>query len=305
MFIDEKYEGIDFTQMNAWLDDLVSMGRKHNTIVMHRNNVRQCLLALRNAGRSTDAFSLMSDDVLFLWKSMELKESVKWAYLRSLANMVSFHTGKDIVKDARILHNRVETDRVFISKDTFVKVYGIGDEFQRLVLCLGAYMGLRRAEMASIRDCDIRDGMLRVHGKGHGDSGLIVNLPIPAPVNVAIQNYRKSPLKNGIRRDDYLLQAHDRNGDLHGVSPSRISDSVRDLGKRASVKITTHALRRFFATTLYYDVGCDLQTMKGLMRHADISTTLKCYVNADDRKEREASQRLSDCLEALMRECQV
>ena len=119
-------------------------------------------------------------------------------------------------------------------------------------------------------------------------------MQIPAPVERAIAEYRASMRGKGRRGDDHLLQAVARDHVLRGVTPSRISNSITDLGKSIGVRITTHSLRRYFATTLYYSTGCDLQTVRRLMRHADVSTTLRCYVDAYDQRAQVASERLAD-----------
>ena len=79
-----------------------------------------------------------------------------------------------------------------------------------------------------------------------------------------------------------------------------ISTEMTDLGKKVGFTITTHSLRRFYATLLYYDTGSDLQTLRHMMRHANVSTTLRCYVEAYEEKEREASNKLTDLISQLV-----
>ena len=286
----------DMTETNMWIDDLRLKGRKENTIATHRGNIKQCLRALMADGRSTKAAEMTVEDIQFLWKTLKVKEEVRHAYLRSLSNMVMFHTRADIVKEANILYNREVCNRVFIDKDEFRLAFANANQMQRLILCLGAYMGLRRNEMANLRDSDIRDGILTIHGKGHGESGLVVNVRIPVPVLAAIDEYNASPFKAGIRSDDYLIQSRGRDKRLHRIHAVKISDAVTDLARKVGIRMTTHSLRRFYATMLYYDANSDLQTLKNLMRHANINTTLKCYVDAYDLREREASERLTDLI---------
>ena len=292
--MDDIYRHIDMEQTDRWIDHLRSLNRKENTLCTHRNNVRRCLLYLHEGGRTTDVSRLTTDDVLYLWRVLPVKEEVRRAYLRSLAGLTVFVTGVDVVKGANLLHNRESRTRVFITDGEFTTVYAAADPFQRVVLCLGAYMGLRRGEMQSIRDVDIREGVMRIHGKGHGEEGLVAYARIPEPVEEAIREYRASPMKSGMRDDDYLLQTRGREGRVHRVNLSRVSDSVTELGRRTGVRITTHSLRRYFATTLYDETNCDLQTVRKLMRHADVSTTLKCYVDAYDERERAACERLTE-----------
>lgn len=288
------------TETDDWLRHLGSMGRKDGTLRTHRNNVRRCLETLAADGRSTDARDIATGDILFLWRTLPVKEAVRRSYLRSLSCMVRYHNGRDVLKDANLLHNRESRDRVFIGKEDFATVYAHADPRQRVILCLGAYMGLRRSEIASIRDSDIRDGRLQVHGKGHGEQGMVVTVPIPDDVMREIESYRASGMKEGRRLDDHLVQNRDHRGNLHGMHPSRISETVRCLGDRCGVPITTHSLRRFFATTLYYETGCDIQTIRGMMRHADAGTTLRCYVEPYKEREDLARRDLEVFLGALV-----
>ena len=298
--MDHHTECVMMRQTDEWLEHLRSLNRKEDTLRTHRSNVKRCLLFLMADGRSTDAEDIDSDDIQYLWRTVPVKEDVRRAYLRSLAGMVTFHTGVDVVKQADILHNRESRERVFIEDRDFRIAYVAADPFQRVILCLGAYMGLRRSEMKAIRDDDIDRGTLTIHGKGHGQDGLVAYMQIPAPVERAIQEYRASLEGRGRRGDDYLLQCMSRDGTLRSVSPSKISNAITDLGKDTGMRITTHSLRRYFATTLYYTTGCDLQTVRRLMRHADVSTTLKCYVDAYDQKAMVASARLAEHIGRLV-----
>lgn len=289
------------SETDQWLQSLRSNGRKESTIRTHRGNVHRCLLCLIADGRTTEAAGIGPDDVMHLWRSLEVKESVRTAYLRSLAGMVAFHTGRDVVKGTNILHNRAVNDRIFITEDEFIAAYSAADPFQCVILCLGAYMGLRRGEMAAIRDGDLSDGILTVHGKGHGEEGLVFKMQVPEPVIAAVNAYRSSPMKAGERMDDHLLQTRDHRGRLHGAHVSRISDAVSRLAKATGSRMTTHSLRRFYATSLYYETGCDIQTVRSLMRHSDVTTTLRCYVDACDIREKKASEALTRYIGSLLR----
>ena len=287
-------------QTDEWLDHLRAVNRKDNTIHTHRNNVKRCLMFLHADYRPTDAFEIGVDDINYLWRAIPVKETVRIAYLRSLSGMVEYHSGINILKRTELLRHRDSHDRVFIRDGEFRKAYIAADPLQRLVLCLGAYMGLRRCEMHAIRDGDIDRGILTIHGKGHGSEGLVAYMRIPAPVLEAIDEYRVSDYKRGIRKDDYLIQCRNRDERIGHMPISRISDCMTDLAHDTGVRITTHSLRRYYATTLYYTTGTDLQTVRKLMRHADISTTLKCYIDAYDETAMLASDRLTRHIEEVL-----
>ena len=76
---------------------------------------------------------------------------------------------------------------------------------------------------------------------------------------------------------------------------------MTQLAKDAGVEATCHGLRRMFATTLYFKVDCDTASLKSLMRHADVSTTFKCYIDAYDLHEREAVDRLSEYMSGMLK----
>ena len=93
-------------QTDEWLDHLRSLNRKEDTLRTHRSNVRRCLVFLMADNRSTEAEDIDQDDIQYLWKVLPVKEDVRRAYLRSLAGMIEYHTGTDVVKKADLLHNR-------------------------------------------------------------------------------------------------------------------------------------------------------------------------------------------------------
>lgn len=292
---------IDMGQAEEWLSHLIAHGRKANSVNTHRNNLRQCFAYLQADGRSYRAEDITVDDIHYLWAAMDVKDSLRMTYLRTLAGMIIHFTGRDVVKQADILFNREVRDRVFISDEEFSLLYMNADPLQRLIMVLGGFMGLRRVEMHGIRDSDIRGNQVTIHGKGHGERGLMMTVVIPGPVMTAMEEYReyRDSLGRG-RSDDYLIQTPGRDGWLHRINISRITDTITDLGKVCGIEVTVHSFRRFYATTLYYETGCDVQTLRCLMRHANIATTFKCYVDACDVREREASEKLTGYISGLI-----
>ena len=105
------------------------------------------------------------------------------------------------------------------------------------------------------------------------------------------------------RSDDRLIVYYDKDTDEirhyydDGAAPSMM---IRRLGKSVGVEATCHSLRRLFCTNLYYGVngepGCDLATLKDLMRHANINTTLECYINVREKEKDETIRRFGATL---------
>lgn len=216
--------------------------------------------------------------------------------MHQLANFVQFTTGRDPVKQAGLLYNRESIDRVWIDLDDFKRMMAAADPTQRVILILGGMMGLRRSEIAGLRDGDIDGNRMTVRGKGHGRDGLVSVMEMPPPATKEMNRYFRwrEPYR---RADDHVVQhLFVTYGELRGISPKYVSDSVRKLGLKAGVRATSHSLRRMYGTALYYECGCDPATLKDLLRHASINTTFKCYIGSSEKRKKEAMDALSELM---------
>lgn len=280
------------------MESLERMGRKPLTISTYRKNLKQCMKVLETNGVEMNALTLTPDDFVMLYNRMPQKEEVRKAYMRTLAQLCVFHSGHDPMKKAGILFNREQRHRDFLTDEDFHRLYENVDPTMRMVVILGGCMGLRRAEIASVRDEDIRGGYLTVWGKGHG-KGLRVQLRIPQVVEDEIMRYRAWKATKQNSGDGYLVQ----NGKvLSRVALSTLSTRMAQLSRKLGIHGTIHSLRRYYATTLYDVTQSDIVTVSRLMRHADVSTTAKCYINSSDRQEREAMRRLDEYVQGMLME---
>lgn len=167
---------------------------------------------------------------------------------------------------------------------------------EHLILCLGVTMGLRCAEIFKIRLSDIEDGRLTIRGKRHGPEGKVVVVSITSAVARAIEEYL--PVRSSIierygdnSEGSLLIQQWKGRGCL--LNSWNVNDIVKRLGMRHGVDLTNHSLRRLYATTLY-DKGVDQDTLRRMMRHSNIQTTMQCYLEADPRRMKDASDRIDD-----------
>lgn len=110
----------------------------------------------------------------------------------------------------------------------------------KLMLLLGAYAGLRRSEIATIRDTDLEGSFLRVHGKG------------------------------GRTR---MVPAHPRIVEMwpprYEASPATVARRVK---KALGGKWTTHSLRHRFATR-FYQATDDVLLTQQVLGHSSPATT--------------------------------
>ena len=141
-------------------------------------------------------------------------------------------------------------------------------------------MGLRASEIAHIELSHIKDGQLEIHGKGHGKLGKVCTRPIPPEVMKVIEDYmpmRKKILEEkGDHSEDRLLVRRYAHAGCP-IDRSVVADMCKTMSRKTGITFSPHTLRRLFVMT-GYDNGVDLVTLRVMARHANINTTLNCYV---------------------------
>lgn len=218
------------------------------------------------------------------------KESTARGYLTRWGQYAEWVTGRDPVKHARLMWNKNEAERVWIDAEGYRRLYSAAGPRERLMLALGATMGLRREEIMTLSLGQLRDGGIEIHGKGHGEEGSVEWRPMSRAVSEALAEWM--PERRRLRPTcDALLVS--RTGEA--MEKSTMDWIMRQLGRRAGVKVTPHALRRLFATTMR-DEGVDLETMARMMRHASPSTTMAYYLKPDPRRMAAASEAVDSVL---------
>lgn len=207
-------------------------------------------------------------------------------YLYTFGWFMDFATGYNPFPDARIRFNGETVRRRFIFNDEWVELYRAADVTERLILGLGASMGLRRKEIVSIELDDIKGDKLYVKGKGAG-AGKVEIMVMSELVRRDLGPYlehRERILNEYGDRSNGRLFINERMRNVGRPMSIRALETVLDgLVKRSGVSFSPHCLRRFFATTMK-DAGVDLDTLRRMMRHSSIDTTLRCYIYADPRK---------------------
>ena len=292
----------DYAQVYGYVDYLDLHGRRPATVKQTGSICCRLLDILAEDGRPTRVEEITEEDVYWLYEKLgeECADETRIRYIGYLSRFCDHYGAPHWVKRMDILRNRYEPDRLWLSLEDFGRLYDAAEPTERMILVLGTMMGLRRSEIAGLTDADIdlAAKTMRICGKGHG-SGLVQVMDIPPMVIDEIAAYRRH--KSGaVRTDDRLVQVC-RNGAWFGVVPNRIYARLTELGERCGIKVTPHALRRLYATTLVNVVEADLDTVRRLMRHSDITTTLRCYVHADRSKMAAAQDGLAGVLKGVVR----
>ena len=218
-----------------------------------------------------------------------VRESTRRVYVSDFASYCRWASGSDPFAQARILWNAAQsTRRVWIGREDYRRMMEKAKPRERLILALGATMGLRRAEMCALTLDDVKDGFIVIHGKGHGDEGKVSEKIMSEPVRRALGAY----LKVRKESDAGFLLTSMRGG---GLDPKTLYWNLRRLGESVGVRMSPHALRRLYAMTLA-DEGVPLETIARMMRHESPVTTMQCYLRADPRRMADAQAKVDAVL---------
>jgi len=144
--------------------------------------------------------------------------------------------------------------------EAYLVAYATADEQTRVMLALGYWAGLRRAEIARVHSGDITDGWLLVHGKG----GAVRRVPIAAQLRSLVPGTRPG----------WMFPSTARPG--QPVGPDYVE------GRLTAVlhPYTCHQLRHG-AATRWYAKTHDIRAVQLLLGHASVATT-QVYVATTD-----------------------
>lgn len=287
------------SDISVFISSLRVKGRRESTLRTYREALRSVFRTLESDyGAVIDPRTLSAQDFGYLRSVLTVCDSSKKLYLLVLGLFVGFLTGYNPRQEADLLWNEDDKRRLFITPEQFKVMMYRGTPLERLILSFGAYMGLRRSEMAGIRLGDLSNGHLRVRGKGHGPDGKTMDLFVPLKVQRCIDAWmveRERIVTATGSLDDHLILSQGRNIGK-GTTGNRIGDIVKALGRRCGVTLTAHSLRRLHATALYSQ-GVDLNTIRLMMRHASLNTTLTCYIQANPENMTSARKALEGVLD--------
>lgn len=139
----------------------------------------------------------------------------------------------------------------------------------RMVIAMIYGCGLRRSELLNIKleDVDFERKMLHIReGKGKKDR----YVPLGNNLVIGLKKYLESerPLK-------WLFNGKDENGCSQKFSETGVQWIIREAAKRSGITkhVTSHVLRHTYATHLL-EMGLDIMSLKDLLGHTDIRTTL-------------------------------
>lgn len=150
-----------------------------------------------------------------------------------------------------------------------------------LMIALLYVTGVRREELAAIKlaDIDLRQGLIRVIGKGNKERVVPVGEATMADLKAYLGRRKEFVESRGVSVTSLFLNR--QGGRLSVRSVDRL---VKKFGRGEGLDFTPHALRHSFATHLLEN-GADLVLIKEILGHASLSTTQKyTHVTAETLK---------------------
>ena len=269
------------TELEYFLSVLRSKGRKEATIRTYREALLSVRRKLAELGMDCSVSDLTPSDIVMLKDCLGVCETSAKLYLTVVGRMQECLGKPNSLKRADILWNQCDHRRLFITLEEFRTMLIGCTPLERIIMVLGAFMGLRRSEIIGIRMKDVHAGYVLVHGKGHGANGKTVRVPIPSTARKELRSWMRHRSEG-----EYLVNVSGRR-----LTTSQLGHMIERISARNKVEFTPHSLRRLFATTLY-DAGVDLNTIRVLMRHNSINTTLACYIDVNPQRKKDALDRL-------------
>lgn len=145
-----------------------------------------------------------------------------------------------------------------------------------MALVLEANLGIRVSDITDLTSKDIvKDGNRYRLNIVEQKTGKTRTFTVPSEIRNYIEKYRK---ESGIKADEKLI-------DLTEKQVQRVLQKTCDyLGYEG---IGTHSFRKFFATQIYENNGCDIALVSKLLQHSSSAITQR-YIGISEQKVEEA-----------------
>lgn len=245
--------------ITAWLDSYRAAGASPGTVRVRRSH-------LRRFARDVDLLAADEGHVVAFLSSLdrlrpESRKSVV-ASLRSFYAWALAHglVASDPTAGLRPIHVPPSVPRP-ITATALRAALAAADAETTLMLLLGAYAGLRRAEIAAVHADDIDGLALRVTGKG-GRTRRVPIHPLLAGRLAGLTGWAfPSPVRPG-----------------EPVGPDYVASRLERVLPRP---YTAHSLRHYFATEAYRGTR-DLRAVQQLLGHSKPETTARYTLIDED-----------------------
>ena len=271
--IDDKEEKKSFNLeelLKLYKAELEIQGQTPRTIKTYTFFIKKFLEFLQKKG--VDPYSLEKRHLkeFLLRTHAEKNYSIKSLYnlILALKSFLRFLEREDLVKSLKLPKLPKSLPKA-LTKEEIRRLIDAADNLRdKLIIILFYATGLRVSEMRNlnVEDINFEDEFLIVRqGKGRKDRVV----PLPRKVIELLKQYLKW-------RDEYYLNKKENalflNKNGKRMSYEYIEKIVRNVGKKAGIKVTCHMLRHSFATHMLEN-GADIRVIQEILGHEKLSTT--------------------------------
>jgi len=271
--IDDKEEKKSFNLeelLKLYKAELEIQGQTPRTIKTYTFFIKKFLEFLQKKG--VDPYSLEKRHLkeFLLRTHAEKNYSIKSLYnlILALKSFLRFLEREDLVKSLKLPKLPKSLPKA-LTKEEIRRLIDAADNLRdKLIIILFYATGLRVSEMRNlnVEDINFEDEFLIVRqGKGRKDRVV----PLPKKVIELLKQYLKW-------RDEYYLNKKENalflNKNGKRMSYEYIEKIVRNVGKKAGIKVTCHMLRHSFATHMLEN-GADIRVIQEILGHEKLSTT--------------------------------
>ncbi len=224
-------------------------------------------------------------DTFYLLRSRVdgLSERTLSTYMQAFEALIEFTTGRRVYNGHRMLWNKSQTKRTFITQEEWKTILASASKTERIAIMLASLLGLRCMEIVDLRLEDMTETQVTIHGKGHGTEGKVAVKDIPQMLKKEIADYmeyrRMLISRYGDASEGHFI-INDRQNICGPMTRDCLKSKFTALSAKTGIHFSAHTFRRFYACTLS-SAGVAPDVIMRMMRHESIDTTLRCYLRAD------------------------
>jgi integrase len=243
--------------MAAWLQWYEASGAARGTIRVRKSHLARLALVM-------DPLDATEADLVHFMSGQRLAPESRKSYHASLRSFYRFALARGLIDEdptrgLRVVRVPRSMPRP-IPEPVLRQAIHDADEETTLMLLLGAYAGLRRAEIAAVKSDDLEGLTLIVRGKG----GVVRRVPVHPTLGGRLARLR-----------GYAFP-----GRWGGhVTPSYVSDRMERVLPHP---YTCHSLRHRFATQVYRSTH-DLRAVQELLGHSKPETSARYTLMDEER----------------------
>ncbi len=227
-----------------------------------------------------------------------LAERTQASYMLAFESLIQYSTGHKVYDGHRMMWNNSTVKRTFITKDEWKIILANAGKTDRMAIMLASLLGMRLSEIVNLRLEDMTETEITIHGKGHGVEGKVVVKTIPPMLRKEIDDYmgfRQLLISRYSDASEGRFLINDCRNICGPMTRNGLSGRLKALSNKVGIPFSAHTFRRFYACTLYH-AGVPTDVIMRMMRHENIETTLRCYIQADPVAMKDAEDALEQQL---------